>query len=51
MVGNLPLLTLDQRAIAVVAETLGYDARAVLLLAPAIEAGMAAASDGADEAV
>lgn len=51
MVGSVPILSLDLRAVAEVAAMLGYDQRAVLLLAPAIEAGMVAARDGLDEAV
>ena len=49
MAGSRPLLILDQREVAAVAQTLGYDARAVLLLAPAIQAGMLAADDGPDD--
>ena len=49
MAGTRPLLFLDQREVAVAAETLGYDARAVLLLAPAIQAGMIAAQDGPED--
>ena len=49
MAGTRPLLFLDQREVAAVAETLGYDARAVLLLAPAIQAGMIAAQDGPED--
>jgi len=49
MAGARPLLILDQHEVATVAETLGYDARAVLLLAPAIQAGMTAAQDGPED--
>lgn len=47
MIGDQMVLSLDYRAAAAVAGALGFDDRAVLLLLPAIEAGlMAARADG-----
>ncbi|MEI8395895.1 MAG: hypothetical protein WCF85_14235 [Rhodospirillaceae bacterium] len=42
MIGRTALPVLDARTALMLAETLGFDARAVALLLPAIEAGLSA---------
>ena len=44
VIGRTVLPTLDARTALMLAETLGFDARAVALLLPAIEAGLSAAA-------
>lgn len=44
--GGRAVLTLDTGTALVVADALGFERRAVLLLLPAIEAGLLAARDG-----
>lgn len=46
VVGEQTILALDTGAALAVADALGFDARAVLLLLPAIEAGLVEARDG-----
>lgn len=46
MLGRMPVTTIDRALALRLAEVLGYDARAVALLLPAIEDGLRAAVSG-----